>query len=193
MKKSRFYLLIISLLLLDQAVKVLVKTHMTLDEHIAVFGQWFYIRFIENPGAAFGFQLGGDYGKLALSLFRLVAVAGIIWFIRRLFRRGNTPKGVLVGLGLILVGALGNIVDSLFYGLIFNESTFGAAATLFPEGGGYAGFLHGRVVDMLYFPLIRSAAGEVLFFTPVFNLADAYISVGAIYLLLFQWKFFSRS
>ena len=193
MKKRNFILFVIALLVIDQAVKIFIKTHMTLDQHIAVFGQWFYIRFIENPGAAFGFEFGGSYGKLFLSLFRIVAVIGIAWFIGRLFKRGDTPCGVLIGLGLILVGALGNIVDSMFYGLIFNESTYGAAATLFPEGGGYAGFLHGRVVDMLYFPLIHNAEGNVLFFSPVFNLADAYISVGVIYLLLFQWKFFSKN
>ena len=193
MKKRNFILFVIALLVIDQAVKIFIKTHMTLDQHIAVFGQWFYIRFIENPGAAFGFEFGGSYGKLFLSLFRIVAVGFIIWYINRLGRRGDTPRGVLIGLGLILVGALGNIVDSMFYGLIFNESTYGTAATLFPEGGGYAGFLHGKVVDMLYFPLIRNAEGHVLFFSPVFNLADSYISVGVIYLLLFQWKFFSKS
>ncbi len=193
MKKRTFWILIAALLVLDQLVKIFIKTHMTLDEHIAVFGSWFYIRFIENPGAAFGFSFGGDYGKLALSLFRLVAVGAIVWLMYRLFRRRDTPKGIFVGLGLILAGALGNIVDSLFYGLIFNESTFGTVAALFPPEGGYAGFLHGRVVDMLYFPLIRNAAGEVVFFSPVFNLADTYISIGVIYLLLFQWKFLSKN
>ncbi len=193
MKKRNFVLFVLALLIIDQAVKIFIKTHMTLDQHIAVFGEWFYIRFIENRGAAFGFEFGGSYGKLFLSLFRIVAVGAIVWFIDRLFKRGGTPRGVLIGLGLILIGALGNIVDSLFYGVIFNESTYTAAATLFPEGGGYAGFLHGKVVDMLYFPLIRNAEGDVLFFSPVFNLADTYISVGVIYLLLFQWKFFSKN
>ncbi len=193
MKRRNFWILVIALLLLDQAVKIFIKTHMTLDQHIAVFGNWFYIRFIENEGAAFGFTFGGDYGKLALSLFRIVAVGAIIWFIDRLFKRQDIPKGVFVGLGLILVGALGNIVDSLFYGLIFSPSGYDAVATLFPAGGGYAGFLHGSVVDMLYFPLIRNAAGEVVFFSPVFNLADTFISIGVVYLLLFQWKFLSKN
>ena len=191
MKKRNLIILIVLLLAVDQIVKILVKTNMTLDEHIRVFGTWFYIRFIENPGAAFGFELGGNYGKLILSLFRIVAVGLIIWYINRLFKKEKTPTGVLVGLALILSGALGNIVDSMFYGMIFNESTYSTVATLFPEGGGYAGFLHGKVVDMFYFPIIRNGAGEVLFFSPVFNLADAYISVGVIYMLLFQWKFFS--
>jgi signal peptidase II len=191
MKKRNLILLLILLLAVDQIVKIFVKTHMTLDQYIPVLGEWFYIRFIENPGAAFGFELGGSYGKLILSLFRVVAVCLIGYYIERLRRRGDVPRGVLIGLGLILAGALGNIVDSLFYGIIFNESTFAAAATLFPEGGGYGTFLHGKVVDMLFFPLVRDAAGKVLFFSPVFNLADAYISVGVIYLLLFQWKFFS--
>ena len=191
MKKRTLILFLILLLAIDQIVKIFIKTHMTLDQHIAVFGEWFYIRFIENPGAAFGFELGGSYGKLILSLFRIVAVCFIGYYIEKLRRRGDVPCGVLVGLGLILAGALGNIVDSLFYGMIFNESTYTTAATLFPEGGGYAGFLHGRVVDMLFFPIIRNAAGETVFFSPVFNLADTYISVGVIYLMIFQWKFFS--
>lgn len=191
MKKRNLIILVVLLLVIDQVVKIFVKTHMTLDEYIPVFGQWFYIRFIENPGAAFGFEFGGDYGKLFLSLFRIVAVGFIIWYMVRLTKRSDVPKGVLVGLGLILVGALGNIVDSMFYGMIFSESGYSTVATMFPEGGGYAGFLHGKVVDMLYFPIIKNAAGQTVFFSPVFNLADAYISVGVIYLLLFQWKFFS--
>jgi signal peptidase II len=191
MKKRNLILFLILLLVIDQIVKIFVKTHMTLDQYIPVLGNWFYIRFIENPGAAFGFELGGSYGKLILSLFRIVAVTGIGWFIFKLLRRDDVPRGVVIGLGLILAGALGNIVDSLFYGMIFNDSGYNTLATLFPEGGGYAGFLHGRVVDMLYFPIVRGEAGDVLFFSPVFNLADTYISVGVIYLLLFQWKFFS--
>lgn len=191
MKKRNLILFLILLLAVDQCVKIFVKTHMTLDEYIPVIGKWFYIRFIENPGAAFGFELGGSYGKLILSLFRVVAVCFIGYYIGKLLKRGDVPRGVIAGLGLILAGALGNIVDSLFYGMIFNESTFTAAATLFPAEGGYGTFLHGRVVDMLFFPIVRDAAGKTLFFSPVFNLADSYISVGVIYLMLFQWRFFS--
>jgi signal peptidase II len=198
MKKRYLVLFILLLLLIDQIVKIVVKTHMTLDQHIAVFGEWFYIRFIENPGAAYGFQFGGSYGKLFLSLFRIAAVGFLVWFLSSLIRR-RAPKGVLIGFALIIAGATGNILDSAYYGLIFDESGFSTLATLFPEGGGYASFLHGKVVDMLYFPIIRSAWPEWIpgiggrsfeFFSPVFNLADTYISVGVLYLLLFQRKFF---
>ena len=203
MKLGTKHVVILSALLLvaDQVSKVLVKTHMTIDQHIAVFGRWFYIRFIENPGAAYGFELGGDYGKLILSIFRVVAIVAIGFYMRKLLKRRNTPTGVLVGLSLIFVGALGNIIDSAFYGLIFSASTVTQAASLVPWGEGYETFLHGNVVDMLYFPIIRIDmmpdwvpvwGGEPFtFFSPVFNLADSYISVGLIYMIIFQRKFFS--
>ena len=198
MKKKHIVLFIVLLLVIDQVVKIVVKTHMTLDQHIAVFGHWFYIRFIENPGAAYGFEFGGSYGKLFLSLFRIVAVGFLVWFMGKLMKRG-APKGVLFGFAMLIAGAIGNILDSAFYGMIFSESGFSTVATMFPEGGGYAPFLHGKVVDMLYFPIIRSTypawfpwvGGESFeFFSPVFNFADAYISVGVIYLLIFQHKYF---
>lgn len=183
-------LTIFLLLLLDQILKFWIKTHMTLDESITVFGQWFFIRFIENPGAAFGMELGGRTGKLILSLFRLIVVGILGWYIfRRLIPR-NVSMGVIVGFTLILTGAAGNIFDSAFYGMLFSESTFWSAAEFLPEGGGYAGFLHGKVVDMFYFPIIRNAAGAPLFFRPIFNLADSYITCGVVYLLIFQYKFF---
>lgn len=192
-------LLIVLLLAADQIVKLCVKTHMTLDEAIPVFGQWFYIRFIENPGAAYGMELGGEYGKLILSLFRIVAIGAIGWYIRRLIRRG-APTGVIVGFALILAGALGNMIDSAFYGLVFSESTFTEAAHFVPWGTGYASFLHGSVVDMLYFPIIEIdrmpewvplVGGEpYTFFSPIFNIADAYVTCGIVYLILFQRKFF---
>lgn len=187
------------LLILDQVVKILVKTNMTLGQSIPVFGNWFFIQFIENPGAAWGFEFGGEYGKLFLSLFRIVAVGFLFYFLNRMIKRGGVPKGVLIGFSLIIVGAIGNIVDSMFYGLVFSESTFATVATAFPEGGGYASFLHGKVVDMLYFPIIQSTypawfpgvGGEPFtFFSPIFNLADSYISVSVIYMLIFQWKYF---
>lgn len=199
-KKSLFVvLLVIGLLILDQIVKICVKTHMTLDEAIPVFGEWFYIRFIENRGAAYGMELGGDFGKLFLSLFRIVAVVVIGWYIRRLIRR-QAPVGVIVGVSVVLAGALGNIVDSAFYGLIFSESTFTEVARFVPWGEGYASFLHGSVVDMLYFPIIEIEqmpdwvpiwGGEPFtFFSPIFNIADSYVTCGMVYLLLFQYKFF---
>ncbi|MDR0510588.1 MAG: lipoprotein signal peptidase [Rikenellaceae bacterium] len=198
MSRKKILWFIVGLLALDQAVKIWIKSTMMLDESHTVFSDWFFIRFIENPGAAFGFFAGGSGKKLILSLFRIVAVAFLGWYINRLVKRG-APTGVVVGFGLILAGAFGNIIDSMFYGLIFNESTVTSVATLFPEGGGYAGFLHGRVVDMLYFPLWHGhypewfpwAGGEPFtFFSPIFNFADSYITVGVIYMLLFQRKFF---
>ena len=165
---------------------------------MTVFPNWFFIRFIENPGAAFGFELGGSYGKLTLSIFRLVAIGALGYYIHHLLRK-KAPTGVLVGFSLIFAGALGNVIDSAFYGLLFSESTFTAPATFLPEGGGYAGFLHGKVVDMLFFPLFRGTypswipgiGGEsFLFFSPIFNLADSYITIGVLYMLLFQRKYF---
>ncbi len=201
MKRKHIAIFIIALLVLDQIVKFYIKTRMTLGESIHVFGDWFQIYFIENEGAAWGMSLGGPYGKLILSLFRIAAVTAIGWFINHLVKK-EAPRGVLIGISLVLAGALGNIIDSAFYGLIFSESTVTAAATLLPEGGGYAGFLHGKVVDMLYFPLftihnmpgwldwLSGADGVFTFFAPVFNIADSYITIAVFYLVLFQWKFF---
>ena len=196
--KKKIVLLVVALLAIDQIVKIWIKTHFMLDESVTVFPNWFFIRFIENPGAAFGFQLGGSYGKLILSVFRLVAIAAVGYYIHHLLRK-KAPTGVLVGFSLIFAGALGNVLDSAFYGLLFSESTYTSVATFLPEGGGYAGFLHGKVVDMLFFPLIEGTfpswlpwvGGEpFLFFSPIFNMADSYISVGVIYMLLFQYKYF---
>lgn len=192
-------LFIAGLLVVDQVVKIIIKTSMMLRESITVFPDWFFIRFIENEGAAFGMELGGDYGKLILSLFRIVAVAGIIWYMRHIIVKRKATVGVVVGFSLILAGAIGNILDSAFYGLIFSESTPTSVAVLFPEGGGYAGFLHGKVVDMLHFPLFSGVYPEwfpwvggehFTFFSPVFNIADSYITIGVLYLLIFQYKFF---
>ena len=198
-KRLLAILLIVLLLAADQIVKLCVKTHMTIDEAIPVFGQWFYIRFIENQGAAYGMELGGEYGKLILSLFRIAAVVAIGWYIRRLIKR-DAPTGVIVGISVILAGAIGNILDSAFYGLIFSKSTFTDVARFVPWGTGYASFLHGSVVDMLYFPIIEIdrmpdwvplVGGEpYTFFSPIFNMADAYVTCGVVYLILFQRRFF---
>ena len=188
-------------LLLDQVLKIWVKTNMSLGQEIPVIGRWFKLLFIENNGMAFGWLGGGGFLKLALSLFRIVAIVALLIVIFRLSRR-NTKFGVLFGLALITAGAMGNIIDSVFYGRIFSESTFTQVATLFPDGGGYAGWLHGRVVDMLYFPIIDVAKenaswlpnfffgpdGHFIFFRPIFNLADAAITIGVFYMLIFQWK-----
>lgn len=201
-KRKKTWLVVLFVVLLlaaDQIVKMCVKTHMTLGEEIRVFGHWFYIQFIENQGAAYGMEIGGSYGKLILSLFRIAAVAALGWYIRRLIKRA-APTGVIVGTSVILAGALGNILDSAFYGLIFSESTSLEAAHFVPWGTGYASFLHGSVVDMLYFPLIEVdhmpdwmpfVGGEpYTFFSPIFNLADSYVTCGLLYLILFQYKFF---
>lgn len=138
-KGKKITILIVAILLIDQIVKIWIKTHMTLGESIPVFGHWFQIYFIENNGMAFGMQFGGTMGKLILSLFRIALAGFIVYYINKLVK-SNAPIGVLVGVALILVGAIGNIFDSLFYGLIFSESTFTEVATIFPDGGGYAPF-----------------------------------------------------
>lgn len=197
---KKITLLVVLILVIDQVVKIWIKTNMTIGESIPVFGDWFKIYFIENNGMAFGMQFGGAIGKLLLSLFRIVLIGFIIYYIKKLLRK-EAPMGVIYGVGLILVGAVGNVVDSMFYGLIFSESTFTQVATFLPEGGGYASFLHGKVVDMLYFPLIDTTlpnwvpiwGGEqFLFFRPIFNIADSCITIGVFYLMLFHRKFFSR-
>ena len=192
-------LLVILLLVIDQVIKFAVKLNMTIGESIPVFGDWFQICFIENNGMAFGMQFGGSVGKLALRLFRVVLIGFIIVYLRKLIKKAGTPTGVLVGLSLVLVGAIGNVVDCLFYGEIFSASTYSQVAQLFPPDGGYTGFLYGKVVDMFYFPIIDTVLPEwvpfyggehFIFFRPIFNFADACISVSVIYMLLFQRKFF---
>lgn len=186
--------IVIGLVIIDQVVKFSVKTTMTLGESHNVLGTWFRWCFIENEGAAFGMALGGKYGKLALSLFRIVAIGALVWFVGKL-RRTGAKRGVVVGFAMILAGAIGNMIDSAFYGMIFSESTFTSVAQLLPEGGGYAPFLYGKVVDMLYFPLFyfpdwMPLVGGELFFSPVFNVADSYITIAVFYLILFHWKEF---
>ncbi len=204
MNLKKISLLVVLLVLADQALKIWVKTHMHLDESIVVFPDWFQLRFIENNGAAFGMHIatpgGFDWGKLLLGIFRIAMVCGLGWFLWHLTRRRtDTPRGVLVGLALILAGALGNIVDSACYGLLFSQST---PYTVAEFGGHYAGFMMGKVVDMFYFPLFQwNGVPRMLrflvdsnnyFFGAIFNLADAYISVAVVYLLLFQYKFFNK-
>lgn len=200
-KGTRLTIFVVALLVIDQVIKILVKTHMHLHESIPVFGTWFEIHFIENEGMAFGMSFGSGWGKLLLTVFRIVLGVAIIFYIRKLLKKPDTPTGVLYGLAAIMCGAFGNIIDSLFYGLVFSESTPAQVAAFFPEGGGYAGIFFGKVVDMFYFPIIDTTFPDWMpfiggrpfrFFDAIFNFADSCITVGAIYLLLFQWKFFSK-
>ncbi len=202
---KKLLILGVILVVIDQVIKVLIKTNMSLGEHFGVIGNWFQILFIENEGMAFGMKFGGAVGKFLLSSFRIVLCGLLCWWIAGLCRRGTpearkgdedktmVPVGVLVGLTLITAGAFGNIIDSLFYGLVFSESTMTEVASF---GGHYAPFLFGKVVDMFYFPLFTwpdwvPLLGGTLFFEPVFNFADSCVTVGAFYLILFQWKFFA--
>ena len=183
----------------DQWLKIWVKTNMYLSQEFPIFGDWFYIHFTENKGMAFGMEFGGDMGKLALSLFRIVAVFGIGYYLFKVLPK-NAHKGLKISVALIFAGAIGNILDSVFYGVIFNES-FNQIATFLPEGGGYASFLHGWVVDMLWFPLIEGNFPEwmpiwggehFLFFRPVFNIADMSISFGIGLVFVFNKRFFAK-
>ncbi len=187
----------------DQALKLYIKLNYYAGEEHLVLGQWFRLHFVENEGMAWGWKFGGDFGKIALTLFRLVAV---IWgtFLIKGFIQKNYHKGFIICASLIYAGALGNLIDSMFYGMLFEASDpFVQNVAGFAQlGKGYAGFLHGKVVDMLYFPIIRDAhypswfplwAGEPFeFFRPVFNIADASISIGVITILIFQNAFFDK-
>ncbi len=172
---------------------------MVIGQEIPVFDHWFRLHFIENNGMAFGMEMAGKTGKSVLSLFRILAIFLIGWYIAFLIRT-KAPSGLVIAVSLVFAGALGNIIDSAFYGIIFNDSYF-HVAKLFPGGGGYAPFLHGKVVDMLYFPIIKGTfphwfplwkGEEFIFFRPVFNLSDSSITIGVFIILLFYKKFFRR-
>ena len=184
-KGNKLLILGILLVVIDQVIKIVVKTNMQIGQHIYVIGNWFQILFIENEGMAFGMKFGGAVGKFLLSFFRIGLFAALCWWISTLVKKSTVPTGVIVGLTLITAGAFGNIIDSLFYGLIF----------------GYAPFMFGRVVDMFFFPIIDTTwpawmpfvgGNHFLFFAPVFNFADSCVTVGALYLIFFQYRFFAR-
>ena len=197
MSVTRKSILIIGLILLaDQTLKILVKTNMTLYQQIPILGNWGILHFVENNGMAFGLSLPGSLGKILLTSFRIVAVVGIGYYLRHLIRL-KAHTGLIITLAMVMAGALGNIIDSVFYGLIFSSSSPMETSKLFSEAGGYSSLLHGKVVDMFYFPVIkgnypdwfRGGAGFV-FFRPVFNIADSSISVAVAIILFNQKRFF---
>ena len=187
--KSRSWIvlaLIVLVIVIDQVIKILVKTNMSLGESIPVFGDWFEISFVENNGMAFGMQF---LGKTFLTLFRICAIGFLIWLLRKMLKSGKYPFGFIVCVALILSGAAGNLIDCLFYGEIFTSSN-GQVAELVSYGDGYSSFMHGRVVDMFHFPLFTwpdwlPLVGGDIFFAPVFNFADACISCSVVALLIF--------
>lgn len=196
MSRGRLIILIILLVLLaDQVLKIWIKTHMMEGQEYRIMGDWFIIHFIENNGMAFGLEFAGKLGKYFLSIFRIAAVTFIGIYISRIIKK-EVPVGFVIAVALIFAGAVGNIIDSLFYGLIFDHSKFQVAQFL-PEGGGYAGFLQGKVVDMFYFPIIKghwpswspiNASERFIFFRPVFNIADSAITSGMFMIILFFRK-----
>lgn len=200
MKLRTPILIILAVIFIDQALKIWIKTHYTFGEVTRLGGlSWARLYFIENEGMAWGWKFGGSWGKMLLTLFRLVAVLFGTWYIGRIVKQ-NYSRGFIICASLIYAGALGNLIDSMFYGVLFSASDYSTVASAFPPGGGYAGFLHGRVVDMLYFPFVENATvpswvpfiggdKNFTFFSPIFNVADAAISVGVITLLIFQKRF----
>jgi signal peptidase II len=193
-------LIIFLVVFADQVLKFWIKMTMTIGQEIPVFGDWFIIHFTENNGMAFGMQFAGEFGKLFLSVFRILAVIAIGWYLFHLAKKKEKTV-VLLSLSLIFAGALGNILDSAFYGLLFSQSSYHSLAAFMPEGGGYAPLLYGKVVDMFYFPILEGttpdwfpiwANKQFIFFRPVFNIADSAITIGVILLIIFQKSFFKK-
>lgn len=202
MKKRTVFFIICLVVIADQVLKIYVKTHFHASESHAVLGHWFQIYFIENEGMAYGWKFGGEFGKMALTLFRLAAVIFGVFYIKNIIEK-KYNRGFIICAALIFAGALGNLIDSMFYGMIFQSSSLMLfnVAKIFPAHG-YAGFLHGNVVDMLYFPIIHTqfpswfpvwGGQDFDFFSPIFNLADASISTGIIVIFVFQKRFFKAT
>ncbi len=202
MKGKHAIAIITIILIIDQVVKVWIKTNMYMGEEIHIIGDWFRLHFTENPGMAFGMTFGGSVGKIALTSFRIVAVF-ILSYLLKYFIDRKASTITILSFSLIIAGAIGNIIDSIFYGIIFEESSRSLRnlAQIFPPGGGYGSFLQGRVVDMLYFPLYEGYLPQwvpywggkySIFFRPVFNIADSAITVGVILFLLFNRSFFTE-
>jgi signal peptidase II len=209
MKAKHIAFIIALIVIADQALKLYIKTHYHLNDNHNVVGNWFQFYFVENPGMAYGWKFGGNWGKLALTIFRLVAVVFGTWYLGNIIKL-KYHKGFIICAALIYAGALGNLIDSAFYGLIFDKGmiadpisheyfNYSGLAILGKQG--YASFLHGNVVDMFYFPLIEGrfpnwvpfwGGDDFLFFRPIFNLADAAISTGVITILVFQKRFFKQ-
>lgn len=196
-KKSILFVLLI--LIIDQALKIWVKTNMVLGQEYHLMGNWFIIHFIENNGMAFGMEIAGKFGKIILSLSRIAAVVGIGWYLVYLIKQ-KVSTGFIITISLIMAGALGNIIDSAFYGMIFSNSYYHVAG-MFPPEGGYSSFLHGAVVDMFYFPVLKGTfpdwipfrgGDNFIFFRPVFNIADSSITIGVALILIFQKRFFKK-
>lgn len=193
--------MIIVILVIDQALKFWIKLNFVYGDGFDIFGlPWAKIQFVENEGMAFGWLWGGEFGKLILTSFRLIAVPFGIYYIYYLIKKNYHP-GFIFSVGLVVAGAMGNLIDSVFYGVIFNDS-YRQVATLFPPEGGYSSLLHGRVVDMFYFPLIDTTwpewvpflgGGNLSFFQYIFNVADSAISIGVVLILIFQNKFLTPS
>ncbi|MDT0675246.1 lipoprotein signal peptidase [Autumnicola musiva] len=198
MSLKKASIIIVLILLIDQISKLYIKTNFALGEEVRVL-DWFHILFVENEGMAWGTKIPGAYGKLILTLFRLVAIFGIGYWLWDSVRK-NGSRILIISIALIFAGAMGNIIDSVFYGILFSDS-YGHVATFLPEGGGYSSLFHGKVVDMLYFPLYEDylpgwlpiwGGNYFTFFEPVFNIADSSISVGVILLLIFNKKAFPK-
>jgi signal peptidase II len=201
MKLRSAVFIILLIIIADQALKIWIKTNFPFGHVMNMGGlPWAKLYFIENEGMAWGWKFGGEWGKMLLTLFRLAAVIFGTWYLVRIVRH-RYSTGFIVCASLIYAGALGNLIDSMFYGLLFTKSDYATIATMFPKNGGYAGFLHGRVVDMLYFPMVHSTfpswmplvgGKEFEFFSPIFNIADAAISSGVLTLLFFQRRFLTK-